>query len=76
MQALKHTLEADGVRFDVASLDAGFQQVLRNGVSAVGSVGSFAPVTNRHDGLGQVQAFSWNAGTQHFTYTGQHYAVD
>ena len=76
MLTLKQTLETDGLRFDMGSLNAGFQQVLKSGVSAVASVGSFAPVTNRRDGLGQVQAFSWNANTQHFTYTGQHYAVD
>lgn len=76
MLSLKQTLETDGVRFDLRSLDAGFQQVLNSGISAVGSVGTFAPVTNRRDGLGQVQAFSWNAGSQHFAYTGQHYAVD
>ena len=73
---LKRTLETDGLRFDTASLNAGFEQVLKSGVSAVGSVGTFAPVTNRRDGLGQVQAFSWNAGSEHFVYTGRHYAVD
>lgn len=71
MLTLKRVLEADGLRFDVASLKSGFQKVLRTAVGAAVASGSYAPMSNRRDGVGQVHPFVWNSSTQHFTYVGR-----
>ena len=75
MLALKSVLELNGLRFGLSDVRRGFMQVLGQFVGAGNAGGRYDPISNRPDGIGQVQPFTWSTSENRFVYTGKRFGL-
>jgi hypothetical protein len=73
--ALRSVLELNGLRFGLSDVRRGFMQVLGTFVGAGNAGGPYDPISNRPDGIGQVQPFSWSTSENRFVYTGKRFGL-
>jgi hypothetical protein len=73
--ALKKALELNGVRFGLSAVRQGFMRVLGDFVGAGNAGGRYDPISNRSDGIGQVQPFTWSTTESRFVYVGKRFGL-